>query len=90
MKVQQFVNIFGKGVMGELPLLPGNRFIEIQMFIFREKGQLWVHLCREDIVDNRVDETAVGFGLDEKDRIRAIIVLRNFLGELFEQLKEIS
>jgi hypothetical protein len=88
MKVQQFVNIFGKGIIGEIPLSPENRFIEIQMFMFREKGQLWVHLCQENRAGDRVDETAVGLGFDDKDRIRPIIVLKSFLGELFEHLKE--
>jgi hypothetical protein len=87
-KVRWFVNFFTQGVAGELPLPQGNRLIEIQVFIFRGQTRLWLHLCREYIVGDKVDETAVGLGPDNNGKIVPTMLLRDWLGELLECLKE--
>jgi len=87
-KVRQFINFFTQGVAGELPLPQGSRLIEMQVFIFRGQARLWLYLCREDIVGNKVDETGVGLGPDNDGKIVPMTLLPNWLGELLECLKE--
>jgi hypothetical protein len=49
---------------------------------------LWLYLCREDIVGDKVDETGVGLGPDPDGKIVPMTLLPNWLGELLERLKE--